>query len=267
MPSPSATVALILNTMRDKFRGDPEKYWEHVETFDKRPILEADLDVASVTQATQRIVLAANQHFKVSGTNMTSALSTFASGGGVTLTTAGANNDQALLNPITANSAATYLSGIGGSIGSSGTSPFLSSAQMYMKAVLELSSAAAVRLVVGFKQTTTPTLATDAEQAMFSFDTASSVSATKWRRVTSVADTDSDVATDTPDVAASTRYVLEVAVDANRYPSFKVNGQFVGNGPALTTPMAFWPVIGLQALAGAAKAVTIRSLRVGRVIN
>ena len=59
-----------------------------------KPGLNAD--ILSTTEATREI---ADPYFEVLGTNMTSALCTFNAEGGVTLTTAGADADQAILAP------------------------------------------------------------------------------------------------------------------------------------------------------------------------
>lgn len=269
-----AEIRALMNDEGVPMRNDR---WYHYENFSGRPIIEADLDLtfSAANQAAQRIYTAANKVWKVSGTNMTSALSTFDSGGGIKLTTAGANNDQALLSPATVASAATYVSAIGGSTGTSTpTSPWLSTKAPIMHAIIELPSVAAVRLVVGFKLTTTPTLATDDDQAFIGFDTAHATVATKFRACGSIAGTDYDneaKANSTQAlsaVAADTKYVLTVGVLAtSRVPFFAINGQPVGPAiPALTNACGFFPVIGLQALTGSAKSVKIRSVLLSRTI-
>ncbi len=269
-----AEIRALMNDEGVPMRNDR---WYHYENFSGRPIIESDLDLtfSAANQAAQRIYTAANKVWKVSGTNMTSALSTFDSGGGIKLTTAGANNDQALLSPATVNSAATYVSAIGGSTGTSTpTSPWLSTKAPIMHAIIELPSVAAVRLVAGFKLTTTPTLATDNDQAFIGFDTAHATIATKFRVCGSVGGTDYDYEAKANStqalsaVAVDTRYVLTVGILAtSRVPFFAINGQPVGPSiPALTDACGFFPVIGLQALTGAAKSVKIRSVLLSRTI-
>ena len=79
MPSPNATIDLIdLRNLR-RFRADRAKFWEFQDPFAQKPILESDLDwdpATTPTQAEFRLTVAANRNFKVSGTNMTSALAT-----------------------------------------------------------------------------------------------------------------------------------------------------------------------------------------------
>lgn len=269
-----AEIRALMNDEGVPMRNDR---WYHYENFSGRPIIESDLDLtfSAANQAAQRIYTAANKVWKVSGTNMTSALSTFDPGGGIKLTTAGADNDQALLSPATVASAATYVSAIGGSSGTSTpTSPFLSTKAPLMHAIIELPSVAAVRLVAGFKLTTTPTLATDNDQAFIGFDTAHATIPAKFRVCGSVGGTDYDYeakANSTQaltDVAADTRYVLTVGVlPTSRVPFFALNGQPVGPSiPALTDACGFFPVIGFQALTGSAKTIKIRSVLLSRTI-
>lgn len=269
MPSPDSTRNLIDTRMRERWRSDPTRYYGVEESFLKRPMIEADLDwdpATTPTQAEFRLAIAANHGFKSSGTNMTSALATYAQGGGVTLTTAGADNDQALLSPATVNTT-VQVSNWGGTTGGSGVAPWLSAKEIGFEAIISLSSIADVQIQVGYKLTTTPTLATDADQVMLSFDTESAVNAARWRCVTSVANVDTDTVESNGafTVAAATDYRLAIRVGSNRQPTFFINGVYVGAGPALTTPMAFIPVVALQALAGAAKAFTIRRLRCDRL--
>ena len=66
------------------------------EYFKQRPALNADIDQAYTVE----VARAANRDFEVAGDNMTTALCTFSSTvAGITLTTAGADNDQAIVLP------------------------------------------------------------------------------------------------------------------------------------------------------------------------
>lgn len=265
--NPTATINLLERLAMEIRQRDPRKTWSFEDNFRKRALVEADMDPAAFSQAAQRLLSAANTDWKASGTNMTSALATFSPDGGLVMTTAGANNDQALLSPSTVNGAATQLSGIGGSTGAAGVAPWLAAKEPHFEAIVRLSSVAAVRFVAGFKLTTDPTLTTDNDQVMFSFDTASGVNAARWRCVTSVANVDTDTVENSGafTLVAATDYRLQIRVASDRKPAFLINDQLVGTGPALTTPMAFIPVIGVQALAVAAKAFTIRRGRLSRL--
>lgn len=72
------------------------------EYFYQRPALKAVNELAGSGADTAATFLAytiANKNFSVIGTNMTTALCTFSSKGGITLNTAGASADQAILSP------------------------------------------------------------------------------------------------------------------------------------------------------------------------
>jgi hypothetical protein len=236
------------------------------ERFHQRPILAAAMDPGTVDQAAFRLTQGANRNFMVAGTNMTSALSVLAASGGITLTTAGANNDQALLIPATAINSVDQSAWT--------KTDWLTQKSPRFHCLVSLSSVASVRFFAGLKLTSTPTLATDDDQAYLSFDTGSSVSATGWRLVSSATGTDADKAARAlgqagnavyPDVAAATDYLLSVIVDATRVPHFYVNGEFVGAGQQLTTAIGLKPFVGIQALTGAAKAITVRLVRASRL--
>jgi hypothetical protein len=250
--------------------------WFHYENFSLRPLAELLTDVApsGLNQAAYRILQQANLNWGVSGTNMTSALSSYGANGGILLTTAGADDDQALLAPKTANGGAIAVSGLGGVTGtSSPTTPFLSTNAPIMEAVIEVPTITTLRLVCGFKMTTDPTTATDDHKAMFAFDTESAVSASRFRLVTSnVTDYDYEAkansTTQLSAVAANTKYVLTVGVlPTSRIPFFAVNGVPVGPAaPALVNGCGFIPVVGIQALSGAARSVVVRSISLSRAI-
>ena len=74
--------------------GSPRGRFGLFENFAQVPGLNADIE--SATENTREPV---NRSFEVLGANMTSALATFADGGGCTVTTAGADLDQAFIIP------------------------------------------------------------------------------------------------------------------------------------------------------------------------
>lgn len=77
-----------------------------------KPLIDAAYDLNATFSNTEVEVaaLAGSQTWLAAGTNMTSALVTYAAGGGITTTTAGADNDQAYLIP---NNAAEVLGQFG----------------------------------------------------------------------------------------------------------------------------------------------------------
>lgn len=267
MPSPNATTTQIHRFLGSDYTSNTRTQWGFEERFIKRPLLLADMDPSTINQAAVRLLTAANTNWSVSGTNMTSALSTNASGGGLTLTTAGASADQAMLSPGVVNTNVST-SGIGGTTGAAGTAPWLTAKSLRFRTMISLSSIASVRVVLGYKLTATPTIATDDDQVLFQFDTAATI-ADRWQMVTSVGGTDtqtacpSTIADYTPVI--NTNYFMEIKLATNGAPSFYINGRLMGTGPAMTATMALIPFFGVQALASGAKAISIRSLRLARL--
>lgn len=265
MPSPATTLGMIDERVQLRFASDLSKRFEVIEVFDHPPAIEADYDwdpATTPTQAEFRAAMLANKKYKAFGTNMTSALATLAAAGGVTLTTAGANNDQAAIRGITVNSGATNHSAVATTEWDTTKSPRLDCDVLF-------SSVANVRFYAGFKLTfdSTPTMTEDADQATFYFDTGASTDPTFWHCVTSVSNTDTDTSSSgvVAAVAASTVYRLSIRVDSDRRPAFYVNDVLVTVGPVLGSLTTLKPFIGIHALTGAAKAFTIRHARVSRL--
>lgn len=236
------------------------------ETFNKRPALAAVLVwPGAYAQATHQATEIANPNFEVSGTNMTTALCTFNAGGGITLTTAGASGDQAIVGVSTTTTATCW-----------NATTWSSSQSASFDAMIKTgASVAAYRLVAGFKLTNATANATDADQAFFRFDDTESSGA--WQFITgrssvnttSVADTNRIAA-----VAASTIYRLRISINSDRtvsgYIGTGATGSLVeitktGPLPALTASISLLPFIGVHATAAAAKAVSVYELECGRL--
>lgn len=253
---------------------DRSGYWVHYENFLKKPYLLAEKNpgaayaqTAAAGSPDARKLLAGSNLWGLAGTNMTTALCAPAAGGGITLTTAGANNDQALLQPLTITTANSDICTIFGPSGASG-SMLNTSNQPQLHALLSLSSIAAVRLAFGLKLTNAPDISTDNDAAEIMFSTSGAASTSLFTFNTSIGGTDTEgvcTATDGSTFApvAATTVALSVIVDENRIPRFLINGTYVGAGGAMTASTGLWPVLGIQALTGAAKAVTVRSLIIG----
>lgn len=239
---------------------DPRRRYTLVEKFLHRPVLAATLDFAAFSQAAMRLFTGASKEFNIAGTNAADAGSALAAGGGVTLSTAGANNDQILLIPAVAINAVDQSAWT--------KAGFKTTKESLLQAVISLPSIANVRFFMGLKLTSTPAIATDADQALISFDTASAVSAAAWRHVSrNTANANLDVAAPTrvAAVAAATTYLLEVKLDSTRYPHFYVNGELIGAGQQLKDATDLIPFVGLQALTAAAKSFTIWHLAASRL--
>lgn len=226
-----------------------------VERFHRRPALNNVLDTytASVAAAEAVATNVANVDFEVAGTNMTTALATFNAEGGVLLTTAGANNDQAILQPHTSTNQSAWTAYTWGT----------DQETRWECVVRTAASVAAIRLWAGLKLTDTGVTATDDDQVFFKFDTGHATITTKWIAVASIGGT--DVETDSGvTVSANTAYHLVVNIDSSRIAKFYVNGALVYTSGALTNATDLIPYAGVHALTGAAKAMTVRWIKCSR---
>jgi hypothetical protein len=268
--------------------------WRAVETFLQRPLLASatanltnntggtpSTTLAAITQvdtvaasfaSTQNSVtqlgnsvnglLAANQNFIVAGTNMTSALSTFADGGGVTLTTAGASADSAILLANTNTGQSTW-----------GTVKLNTNDRPGFGGVIKTgASIASVTLWAGLKLTDTPVVATDADQAFFRYEAGVD---TNWQFVWSVAGEDYQFDTGI-EVAASTSYSFWIYIAADRKPRLAIASgvknpaELVPGMPStqyMTADIDLKVFVGALAGAAAAKALTVRLLGASKDYN
>lgn len=231
---------------------------------DGKPSLAADIDPADFsTQTLIRAFSAASKSWLLSGTNAASALAVLDTRGGVTLTTAGANNDQMIISPLVINS--VQMSPFGKVSWSSEYLPIF-------RATIRLSasSIAAQRIVIGLKLTAsaedhdTGAAITDDDYMLFVFDTTHASSATLWHYAQGVSGTDYNNACETKTrnatAHASDTLTLEISVDQDRVPHFFIDNEEVGVGVEMNTVLVLKPVAGIQALTGAAKDFTIRSI-------
>ena len=219
----------------------------YVENWLKRPALNAVLTTytSSVAAAEGVATNVANKDFEVLGTNMTTALCTFSATGGITLTTAGASADSAIVLPHLSTNQSAWKS----------TLWVTDSSPSFGAKIVTGASIASTSIWSGFKLTNTPVTATDDDQAFFRLDDATNGG--RWQAVYSIAGV--DVAYDTGvSSAASTAYSLEISIDAARVPKFFINGDHVCTGTPLITAKNFIPYTGVLANTGAAKAITIR---------
>ncbi len=195
---------------------------------------------------------------------MTTALCTLATTGGITLTTAGADADQAILAPHLDTKQTQWASTVWGS----------STSSTFETVIVTGASVAKTIVWAGFKLTNTDAIATDDDQCYFRYSSADSAGA--WQIITSRGGTDTTTAVDTGAVAApvaSTKYRLRMAINAARQPRFWINEKEVfysGPGsvfPALTASITFKPYIGVGANGATpgAKAINVRGLICSRI--
>jgi len=224
------------------------------------------------------IAIAYNLDFEVLGTNMTTALVTFDSDrAGLTITTAGADQDQSIILPHLDTNQTSW-TGVGW-----GTEN-----QVEWEGTVSTNAIDNQKLWAGLKLTNDQLIATDADQAYFKFQTDATNSEaftdyTLWHFVHSIGGTDYISALPIT-VAANTLYRFKITIDSNRKASIFVNGiQYnvtttaastggtavtTGTTPtaALTNDINLIPYIGVEAGDGAAEALDVHHQAISRLI-
>ena len=270
----------------DRTMGDPAKdarryYLE--EWFLQRPglnavnIIDPDADSASALAATQ----AANKNFETLGTNMTTALTTFsATHGGILMTTAGADQDQAILLPHLDTNQTAW----------SGTK-WGTENSVEWECSISLPAIDNQKVWAGLKLTNDQLVATDDDQIFFKFQTDATNSEafsdySYWHVVHSIGGT--DYISQLPvTVAATTPYHLKIAIDSDRKATCFINGvQYnvtstsgstggtavtavqpstaATKSAALTDDVDFIPYIGIEAGAAAAEVLNVHYTAISR---
>jgi hypothetical protein len=255
------------------------------ENFIKRPGINSAIDQVFTTEVARH----ANEHFEVLGTNITTALVTFdTTRGGITVTTAGADEDQGIIAPHLDTTTDQTDSGTAWSGVQWGTEN-----QLRWQASISTNAIDNQKLWAGLKLTNDQLIATDADQAFFKFQTDADNSEafddyTLLHFVYSVGGTDYISALPIT-VAANTTYHLGIDIDSNRQATIFVNGRQynVANtagstggtavtevtesvspvlSNALTDDIDFIPYIGIEAGAAAAEALDVHYQGISRII-
>jgi hypothetical protein len=264
---------------------DTRRYYLY-ESFLQRPALNAVVsapltDADATAAANDAIIVAraiANRNFEVLGTNMTTALCTFnATSAGIVLTTATADEDQAILAPhLDTNQSAWQVTKWG------------TENQVDWECSINPNAIDNQKLWAGLKLTNDQLVATDDDQAYFKFQTDADNSETftdftKLHFIHSIAGT--DYISQLPiTVAANTIYHLRIQINSARQAAIFVNGiQYnvtttagstggtaVTTGTtrtaALTDDVDLIPYVGIEAGAAAAEAVDVHYQGISRVI-
>lgn len=195
------------------------------------------------------IGLNSNLNFELQGTNAANANSTFATGGGNIIATAGANNDQMIIVPHL-DTAQSSWAGV----------TWTSAGEPSFKASIRITGTATVTHCAGFRATATLDVATDDDKIIFRHAAATDGS---WHVVESIGGVDVDTTTS---ISITTGNVdLAIMVNASRVAFCYINGVLVRVSSALTAGSLGVPMIGVQANAVAAR--NIRLHRLGCAIN
>ena len=280
--SKNTTSGLISDRTVGDYPRDTRRYYLE-EYFNKRPGLNANLDLAATVEAQRTL----NQDFAVidAASNMTSALVTFgATTGGVLCTTAGADQDQAIIKPHLDNDgtadtgAITAWSGV----------QWGTENETHWETSIMLPALDNQKVWCGLKLTNDQLVATDLNQAFFKYQTDATNSEafsdySLWHFVHSIGGTDYISALPIT-VAANTPYHFKIKIDSNRKASIFVNGEQYnvtttsgstggtavtkGTTPtkALTNDIDFIPYNGIEAGAGAAEALNTHFIAMSRLV-
>jgi len=243
------------------------------EWFLQRPGLNANIDQVSTVEVQRAL----NRNWEALGTNMTTALATFATtSAGILATTAGADQDQAILTPHLDTAATAWAGCLWGTEN-----------EVHWETSIMLPAIDNQNVWAGLKLTNVPEVATDANQAYFNFLTDADNSGqsytdfTKLHFVYSIADT--DYISQLPiTVAANTPYHLKMEIDSDRKIAIFVNGiQYnvtstsgstggtavttgTTKSTALTDDIDLIPYNGIEANAGAAEALNTHYICMSR---
>jgi hypothetical protein len=247
------------------------------EWFLQRPGLNANIDQVSTVEVQRAL----NRNWEALGTNMTTALCTFATtSAGVLATTAGADQDQAILTPHLDTAATAWAGCLWGTENS-----------VSFETSIMLPAIDNQKVWAGLKLTNDQLVATDDDQIFFKFQTDATNSEAfttfaNWHVVHSIGGTDHISALPIA-VAANTPYHLKIEIDSDRKATAFVNGvQYnltstagstggtsvtavqpgvqVTKTAALTNDVDFIPYVGIEAGAGAAEAVNVHHICMSR---
>ena len=278
--SKNTTTGLISDRTVGDYPRDARR-WYVEEWFNRRPGINANLDQAATTEVQRTL----NYDWEALGTNMTSALVTFgATTGGILATTAGADQDQAIICPHLDDDGTADTGAITGWSGVQwGTEN-----ETHWETSIMLPAIDNQKVWAGLKLTNDQLVATDANQAFFKFQTDATNSEaftdfTKLHFVHSIGGT--DYISQLPiTVAANTPYHLKIKIDSDRKASIFVNGiQYnvtttagstggtavtTGTTPtaALTDDVDFIPYNGIEAGAAAAEALNTHFIAMSRLV-
>ena len=264
----------IQDGLKDTRRYYLEEWFKQLPKLNAVNIIDPDADDASALA----LHVSANKDFEVLGTNMTSALSTRNStAAGIVLTTAGADQNQAILAPHLDSNQTAWTGTLWGTEN-----------QVSWECSLNTNAIDNQKLWAGLKLTNDQLIATDANQAFFKFQTDATNSEafddyTLLHFVHSIGGTDYISALPIT-VAANTNYHLKIEFDSARKMSIFVNGQQYNitstsgstGGTAVTTgttksaamtdDIDLIPYIGIEAGAAAAEAVDVHYQCISRLI-
>jgi len=266
--------------VHDRTYGTPAKdarryYLE--ENFLQRPGLNAAIDQVSTVEVQRAL----NRNWEALGTNMTTALCTFAvTGAGVLVTTATADQDQGILLPHLDTAATAWSGALWGTEN-----------QVHFETSIQIPALDNQKVWTGLKLTNDQLVATDDDKMFFKYQSDLTNSEAfsdyaKWHFVHSIGGT--DYISQLPiTVAINTPYHFKIEVDSDRKAAIFVNGiqynvtttagstlgtavtavqpgKAATKTAALTDDVNLIPYVGIEAGAAAAEAVNVHYVACSR---
>lgn len=227
------TTNVIADKIADLDETKDERYYLE-EYFKQRPALNAVIATDENSNAAAHLARnLANRDFELLGANMTTALCTFnATNAGILLTTAGADNDAAIVLPHLDTNQTAWSNIKWGT----------ENQVEWLGSIKTGASVLTTGIWAGLKLTNTEVIATDADQAYFRYNTDDSN--TTWHVISSINGTDTDTDTGVA-VAANTQYKFKISIDANRVAKFYINEVCVYTSTALKNDIDLIPYIGV----------------------
>ena len=212
--------------IKDARRYYLEEYYKQRPGLNAINIIDPDADDATALAVTQ----AANKDFETLGTNYTTALTTFAStSAGILMTTATADQDQAILLPHLDTNQSSW----------SGTK-WGTENQVQWECSIQAAQTDNEKIWAGLKLTNDQLLGPDDDQVFFKFQTDATnseafTSYSYWHFVHSIGGT--DYISRTPvTFAADTPYHLKIVIDSDRKATYFINGiQYNATGTSGST--------------------------------
>lgn len=258
MPAPNPTRELfrresLLNGPYGSFRDN----YQIVDAFERRVETLTNWDPSTINQAALRLITVANPNWQLTGTNAVATDQALNVDGGLDLVTAGADNDQVIISP------RGQINSVDS--GALGVVTWEPQHETRVHWILEIPAITAILVHAGVGLTAALDLTTDDDQAKFQFSTEGAVSTANFTAVESTGGTDTETDLGVAPVIATT-LELEVRFSSSGIARWYVNGvKKHTSAAALTVGAAFIPFLGFQALAAAAKTVTVRGFRISRV--
>jgi len=198
---------------------DARRYYLE-EYFSKKPALNAvaiiDPDADSASDLAAYVI--ANKDFETLGTNYTTALTTYATtSAGILMTTATADQDQAILLPHLDTNQSAWAKVLWGTEN-----------QVEWECSIQAAQTDNEKIWAGLKETNDQPVATDDDKVYFKYQTDATNSEafsdySYWHLVHSIGGT--DYISQTPvTVAANTPYHLKIVIDSDRKMTYFING-------------------------------------------